>query len=329
MIRRPCIFKSLQKTTQNFIRCGLRILAILAITLPLIGANPSGSAQASPAKDEDLEFTMTAVPSATYVCVGQSMDIKVTISRRLVSQPGDTGPKFGNIQGITPNVKPVDPGVGTIAISETIPSPTNLHMETTVYTFKASQNPGKTTIQFYADIPDWYIGNVHWYAPGFEYNVKRDLLIDVRNCTYKVNMLQLLSMAGVMQVTGVADQNLLRVDSDTHFSSVTSLKTTTQILIPDPTCAILGGHVPGGFSLKIESTTVEYTIDVAGDRLYFNAVIAPYTVTSTDLCSGKSFTFPMGGSNPQPFLLPAVGGVITKRSIIASTTFIVERVAVP
>jgi len=330
MISKLYTFSGRHTTALSLTHGGLRILTALALALTLMGVNPSEYVQASPVGDEGdtFEFRMTAVPSATFVCVGQPLDIKVTISRFLVSQPGDTGPAFGIIQGVSPDVKPVDQSVGTIAISATIQNSTNNHPETTIYTFKASQNPGKTTINFFANIPIWWDGTRKYISETSQYHAERDLEIDVRKCTYKVNMVQKLSWQG-LSITGVADQTLLRTDSDTHFSGGANHKTLAQFMVPDAVCPFLGGHTTGGISMKIENTTAEYTIDVAGDRLYFTSTLAPYSVTTTDLCSGKSISFPMGGSNPQPYILPVGGGVIVKRSIIASTTFTVERVAIP
>jgi hypothetical protein len=81
--------------------------------------------------------------------------------------------------------------------------------------------------------------------------------------------------------------------------------------------------------MQITNTIVEYSIDVVGDKLYFNPVIDPHTVTVTESCNGNSFSMPMGGSNPQPFILPVGGGVINIRSAFSVTTFTVERVSVP
>jgi hypothetical protein len=89
---------------QNLTRFGLRILAALALLL--VGANPSGSAQAAPGSGNFVIFLVTAIPSADYVCTGDYIYFTVTISKQLISRPGDTGSRFGVLVSILKVLSP-------------------------------------------------------------------------------------------------------------------------------------------------------------------------------------------------------------------------------
>jgi hypothetical protein len=329
MIGRTCLFIGVHHISQNFTRNGLRILAVLALALTLTGTSPSRSVQASPAAQGSgqFAFVMQAFPSANFVCVGQTMTIRVSIFVQVDVAPGATQPGLAAIRGnlVTANVRD---GSGTIMPAEgRISSPNELVPGSVTFTFKAGSSPGRTTLEFKSQVSSFFLHRV--VEMNTTQNVGTTATIDVRNCTYKVNMLQLMSLARTLVVTGVADEAILGAETDARFRGSTSLRTSAQSQIQLKFCAISGGYIPGGIEIKVDNSTVDYTIDVTGDRLYFNAVIAPHTITSTDPCSGRSFSFPMGGSNPQPFILPVGGGVIVIRSPFSVTTFIIERVATP
>ena len=323
MIGRFCTFENWHTTTQNLTRRGVRIMATLALTFVMVGANPSSSAQAAPDNDGSFTFIMTAVPSAEYVCIGQTMDINVKISRLLDSQPGDTGPKFNDIQGVIPNVKPIDPSIGTIKITGKYFNTKNHHVETTIFTFRASNNPGTTTIQFYADIPKYWDGNVLNYAPDFGYKAKRDLQIDVRNCTYKVLLITTAPVPGIGLWVASPEEIRLQETSSNQFSGTTHW----NLIYNDFNtmgCPITGTSTPNN---------VEYKVHLNGERLYLDYTIDEFTATVTAHCDDPE------QGNPPPIIhaspagtgtvsVPSQGGGIeVPAGLGGSYLFIITRVS--
>jgi len=296
-------FIGCHKNTQRKTRRGVRILAILALTFVMVGANPSSSAQAAPAR-EGFTYVMTAVPSTEYICVGQTMDINVKISLLLVSQPGDTGPKFGDIHGVTPNVNPIDPSVGTIAISGTLLNPTNLQVETTIFTFRASKNPGTTTIQFYADIPPYWNGDEANYAISVGYHVKRDLQIEVRNCKYSVEIYFNSTVAGLVNWFGTNETTSMQAETDTHFTNLTGYQITEHWLFDtnEVGCDLTAAAAP---------TEVSFSGDLVNESFYLTFTIQKATMNRAagggNNC-GFSFSADFPGSTTT-VKFPSQGGV--------------------
>ncbi|HEX7620720.1 MAG TPA: hypothetical protein VF359_05920 [Anaerolineales bacterium] len=301
-------------------------------------SNPSLSAHAAPVSDDGGSFTfaMIAVPSAMYVCTGQTMTFSVTIYRQLIPQPGDTGLKFGNIQGVVPKVKPFDPNFGKIALTGSIVSPTNHKLETTEWTFTAGNNPGKMNIQFYADIPDYWMGNIENSHSGITYNVETNAPVDVRNCGYKVNIIFVGNIPDMLSWVASADEIRLTKDSETHFSGSAPYHQLEKILVHDHGYGpgiILCNKKPlklGHWSGTISPTTVDYKADLAKDKLYLTVAIQQYINTATESCFGNSSTFGEGLSmTPTVLFFPLQGGVEVIEGTYGTYMVIVDRMVDP
>ena len=194
------------------------------LALLLAGSNLSMLAQAAPASDW-YTFIMNAVPSANYVCVDQTMIFTVSISRLLTSQPGDTGPRFDNIQGVMVEAGVADEDIGQISPPLKWVGASSLKPDTAEFTFKAGKNPGRILVTFKSSFTEFWTasrqGAVTW-AGGM--NADQSAPVEVRYCGYKVNMILLQTIPEILQVTGTADEVKLNAVSDTKFSGRTNVK---------------------------------------------------------------------------------------------------------
>src|SRR5450759_5322833 len=145
MIGRLCLLESWQKATQNLIRRGVRIVAILALTFVLAGANPLSSAQAAPAID-NYDYVVTAIPSANPICTGQSTLIRVSLSRQLQFGLGDAAPVMvsrAEVAALSNN------NVGTITPDRMfIGHPSTFDPNSVLFRFTARDDPGVAEIRF-------------------------------------------------------------------------------------------------------------------------------------------------------------------------------------
>jgi hypothetical protein len=251
-------------------RTGQRIIAALALVFVMVGANPPWSVQAAPANDY-LGFVMTAVPSAEYVCVGQSMTFDVKISRQLIPHPGDTGPKFDDVGGVLIEAAGAE-NLGRTVFYGTMASN---HLPPSVYyfEFKAGTKPGKSQIHFQAMVPasHGYTGQV---TNSGRVHVDTFVPVDVRKCGYNVEMLFLEPMYGYGLLTGTANQVYLEQTSATHFKGFTELDMAYNF------SRGIGCPITG----QISSVLLDYSADLAGDTLYLNfsfpSLKATVTLTS-------------------------------------------------
>jgi hypothetical protein len=330
MIEKFSNFEEWRKAGLHLTRCCIRVLSILTLTFIAIGANPSSLVQAAHANGY-FNFLPVIIPSAAYVCVDQTITLKVQILVQLNNEAGDTGVRFGEVRGSIVTADILAGGGSITPASGRLGDPRDLNPNSATFTFKAGGMPGSTKFLFHSRVSSFYLGNGPLQENA---NDNRDVVghaeIDVRRCSYKVNMLQVLSIAGVMQVIGTADEIELTADSATHFSGNTRLSFATQIFLQNLQCAVLGGWKPGGITLTVTNSNVTYTADLTGDTLYLTPAVQPYTATSIEKCSGFSFTTPSGNSSqPVTLKFPSSGGVALIQSPRAVTTIIVERVSVP
>jgi len=307
--------------TQNLTHFGGRILAILTLTFVLVGANPSSSARAAQASDGFI-FVMTAVPSAEYVCTGETMKFRVSISRQLSSKPGDTKPEFDMISGVKVDATVADTSIGNIAQdfryrrsqnpSIDYGAPQVYYPDIATFTFTAGKNPGKTSIKFWSDfsrfwvaegLPEEYIRNlkntVHVEPPS-------PVQVDVRKCFYKVMLIAQKTMNGLVSWNGTGYETPLNMDSSTHFSGTTEFFITEHWLFdPDDVgCSITSAVAPT--SVLYEAVLSEGTLDLT------------FTIQKATINREGSGSKNCGFSFPAEFAsytdtvkLPSQGGVIS------------------
>lgn len=323
MIKRLCMLGGYYKRTQNMTRSGLKIISALALALTLIGANPSGSAQAAPGSANFFNFLVAAIPSADYVCTGEYMSFTVSISKQLISRPGDTGSRFGEIRDVyvVPHIGDTNV-VSTIDTyvkigSETFNSPTSARVW-----FKAGLNPGRTTLQFSSDISHFFMGNYEQIYENAHDHAESPLLpIEVRDCGYKVLTLYQQPAGEFGVLTGTTTEIQLDKVSPTHFVGTTDFPLAFSNLF-------VYGCL---FKVLIELPMVAFSADLLGERgerLVLNITFQKYKITSstTGKCdtgvsqSGES----IGGT--WPVIFPAEGGVRTYYTPYSTYLIIVTRV---
>jgi len=205
MIRRFCTLAVRHATALNLARGGLRILAVLALALTLLGASPSGSARAAPAY-ATYHFVMNAVPSAAYVCAGGSMTFKVSISVQLENQPGDTAPNFGRIRGgwVFSNLVSGD---GVINPSSNFwTSSEEIAPDSANFSFSAGNTPGTTTVSFESFVSEFWLGAGNYMEEGEPQHVSTTAEIEVRNCGYRIDFF-LLEAPGLKTSGGLNCQS--------------------------------------------------------------------------------------------------------------------------
>jgi hypothetical protein len=320
MSGRLCMLEGWQKTMLHLTLSGFRILAALALVFVMAGVNPSWSAQAAPA-NEGFSLIMNVVPSAEYVCTGQKMTFKVSISVQINARPGDTSPRFDEIQGSMVNAEVLS-GDGSITPDQSfIGNPSSLNPNSVSFTFTAGQNPGMTRLGFKADISAFWRGSGHVVQNQRTVTVGSGPYVDVRKCNYKVEMLFLEPMAGLGLISGTAEEIGLEQISDTQFNGGTDLNMAYNFS-PGLGCPITG---------KIDTVILDYAADLTGETLYINfsfpSLKATITTTSCgDLPMTQSQsveTAPGSGT----VTVPSTGGLGVLSTPYWTYMFIVTRVS--
>jgi hypothetical protein len=301
-------------------RCGFRILASLTLVLVMVGINPSWSAQAAPA-NQGFTFIPNVVPSAEYVCTGQTMTFKVSILVQLYPRPGDTYPRFDEVQGSMVKAEVLD-GDGSLTPDESyIGNPTTLNPNSVTFTFKAGDNPGRTRLGFKADISTFWRGSGRVIQNENTVTVGTDSYVDVRNCSYKVEMLFMEPMAGIGLITGTANEIGLEQISATQFNGGNDLNFSFNFR-PGLGCPI---------TAKIDTVILDYSADLAGETLYLNFSFPSLKgeITSTgcgDLptTQSQSVVTPPGAGTVS---VPSTGGVGVLSTPYWTYMFIVTKVS--
>lgn len=322
MINRLRWFVDWHKSMQNLTRFGLRILAALALLL--VGANPSGSAQAAPGSPNFFTFLVNAIPSADYVCTGEYMYFTVSISKQLISRPGDTGSRLGEIRdvyvvphiGDTDVISTIDTAVqiGSAAVN----SPTSARLW-----FKAGLNPGRTTLQFSSDISHFFMGNYEQIYENAHDHAESPLLpIEVRDCGYKVLTIFQMPAGEFGMLTATTTEIQLDKVSRTHFVGTTDFPLAYSNLF------VYGCW----FKVLVELPMVAYSADLLGERgerLVLNFTVQKYKITSsaTGVCdTGVSQSYETSPGT-WPVIFPAEGGVRTYYTPYWTYLIIVTRVS--
>lgn len=319
MIRRFCTLEDRHATTMNLTRGGLRILTALALAFVLGGADPSGSAQAAPAYSP-YPFNMVVVPSALYVCENESMTFKVSIEVQLQNQPGDTSGRFRRVQGSMVNAELVAGGKSITPSQSFIGNPGSLDPYSVTFTFKAGNAAQITHLRFSAEISTFWYNNSPVLENGRTQSITKAVDIEIRKCSYKVEMLFQEPMPGMGLITGMAHEVRLNRVSDTHFSGDTIFYLTVNIR-PGLGCPLTAEVLP---------VRLDYSADLAGDRLYLNVHFASFkgTVTMTscgDLPTTQTLPIdtPPGSATVS---VPSAGGLGVLSTPYWTYLFIVTRV---
>jgi hypothetical protein len=326
MIGRLCTSEGWHKTKLTLTRGGFRILAALALALTSAGANPSGSAQAAPISNVDLQFFITVIPSADYVCVNESMTFKVKvwavpIDAPLIGpdEPGyDPDNEIFDLTNVDVHGEALDMSIGVIEPGSLRIGSQSAHKFSAQFTFTAFGKPGETQVFFDSTIPRNRAGGIRTPGEGQTIYVYNDnTRVEVRNCSYKVEML--FQDYQTSALTGTAKEVSLNRVSDTHFSGTTYFNLTYNFK-PGEGCPITS---------QISPVKVDYSADLAGEKLDLTVNYGSMKVTITATTCGD---LPQTGSQsvetpPVSFTLsvPSKGGVGVLSSPYWRYLFIVTR----
>lgn len=299
MPRRPGPISHIKTNLQKESRRGFRILAMLVLVFTLIGASPSRVAQATPVIGR-IRFDMNVKPSKMVVCVNESIPIRVSVHRIASSRPG-SGTNDRRVSGVGIKATSADMSMGTITPNRLVVGDFYSEPGVAEFTFKAGENPGTAYLYFEGTV------NNYWYFPtdvllnAGGYHVARPLQLEVKKCTYKINVMFQEEFPNVMAWTGWADPIRLTADSPTQFSGTTAFFYSQRLLLQMPTCNL---------SISVMPTTINYQADLVGDWLNFSITIQNTTNTVTAPCVGA---MGMGelGTRMIDDSVPEGGGVVT------------------
>jgi hypothetical protein len=266
---------------------------------------------------------MIAVPSAAYVCTGESITFKVSISVQLESQPGDTAPNFGRIRGGWVFSERVS-GEGVInPTSNFFTSSEEIAPDSANFSFSADDSPGTTTVSFWSDVSEFWLGAGNYMEEGEPQHVSTTANIEVRKCGYKVLLITTAPAPPVGLWVASPDEIRLQETSSKQFSGSTHWK------------LIFNDFKTLGCPLTATSTpnNVEYKAHLNGQRLYLDYTIQEFTPTVTVKCPDPeqgnpppiSYKVPAGTGTVS---VPSQGGVIAvPAGLGGSFLFIITRVS--
>ena len=317
MKRRFYALEGWREIMQNLTRGGFRILAALALALTLLGANPSSLAQAAPAYAH-YHFVMIAVPSAAYVCTGESMTFKVSISVQLESQPGDTAPNFGRIRGGWVFSERVS-GEGVInPTSNLFTTPEEIAPDSANFSFSAGDSPGTTTLKFESFVSEFWLGAGNYMEEGKPELVSTTANIEVRKCGYKVLMSSQAPVPGIGLWIGSTIEHRLIETTPKHFG----FETDWNVFYIDYNlwgCPFTGTITPD---------TVKYEAHVDKGRLYLDFTIQEFTETITAHCKdGPAPIIYKSPAGTGTVSVPSQGGVATYSTPGGGYLFVITRVS--
>ena len=306
MIGRHFKLENWRKATQNLTRYGVRIIAIFALAFVLSGAFPSSSAQADLTWN-DYDFVMNAVPSTNPICTGQSVIIKVSLSRQLKPEFGITPPQSvteadvaalsnNNVGTITPTTSFIGhPLVNAYQLFKG-GHPSAFDPDTVMFRFTANDKPGVADIRFRFIISSIF-GRI---------TVDKIFQWGVDNCAYKVLMILQAPLPSLGLLTMTPDEIKLEKTSSGHYSGATDLKLRYS-----------DNNVFGcPISLTTTPSQVEYKAHLDNEMLYLDFTIQEFTETVTAKCDDPE------QGNPPPIIytiptstatvkVPSEGGVTT------------------
>jgi len=306
MIGRHTKLENWHKATQNLTRYGVRILVILALAFVLGGAFPSSSAQAALPYD-DYDFVMTAFPSTNPICTGQSVIIKVSLSRQLKIGLGKSSPesvKRAEVAALSNN------NIGTITPTTMfIGHPSAFNPDTVMFRFTANDKPGVADIRF------------RFYLSSDLGRITVDKIFQwvVDNCAYKVLMILQAPLPSLGLLTMTPDEIKLEKTSSGHYSGATDLKLKYS-----------DNNVFGcPFSLTTTPSLVEYKAHLDNEMLYLDFSIQEFTETVTANCGEGSpppiiYTIPTSTATVK---VPSEGGVTTYSTPLGDYLFVVTLVS--
>jgi len=304
MIGRLCTLKDWHKIRQNLARRGIKILAIFVFASTLMGANPSSSVQAAPAY-ANYHFVMIAVPSAAYVCTGQTMTFKVGISVQLETQPGDTAPNFGHIRGGWVFAD-VESGDGKITPeSNFFDSPEEIAPDSATFTFKAGENPGTTTLKFESFVSEFWYGTGNYMEEGEPQHVSTTSNIEVRKCRYSVEIIAQSTIAGLVNWVGTNDTTTMHAETDTHFTLLTGYQITEHWLFDT-------AEVGCNLTATAAPTEVDFSGDLVNESFYLTFTLQKATM-NREGGGGKNCGFSFSADFPgstATVKFPTQGGVM-------------------
>jgi len=323
MHRRLSSFIGWRKTSQKLTHLGLRVLSILSLAFGFVGANPASDVQAAPDR-EGFTFVMNAVPSAKYVCTGESMTFKVSISIQLENQPGDTAPKFGHIRGawIFADLVRGEGGGGISPSDSFFGSSEEIAPDSATFKFTADDYPGTKTLRFTSSVGEFWLGSGN-YNQDTPQDISTTAKIEVRNCGYKVLLISIAPVPGMGLWVSSPKEIRLQETSSKQFSS----STDWNLIYND--FNTMGCPV----TTKVTPNKVEYQAHLNGERLYLDYTIQEFTETVTIICPGPElgnpppiiFTVPAGTGTVS---VPSQGGVIAvPAGLGGSHFFIITRVS--
>jgi hypothetical protein len=320
MIGKFSSFEEWRKAGLHLTRCGLRILTIAALTFVLIGATPADSAQAA-----NYQFNMVIIPSTKYVCENESMTFKVSIEIQLANEPGDTNARFRKVQGSMVNAE-VAAGAKSITPSKSfIGDPGTFDPYSVTFTFNAGNAAQTTHLNFSTEISEFWYGNSPVRENCRTQRITKNVDIEIRKCSYKVEMLFMEPMYGFGLLSGIAKEvslNQFRTqDSDNHFSGITDLNLIYNFK-PGLGCPITG---------QISPVEFYYTGDLVGGRLYLNFSFPSLKATITLTSCGDLPTTTTQSVETHPgsgtVSVSSEGGLATLSTPYWTYMFIVTRVS--
>lgn len=313
MMRRSCTLASDHMTAPYLMRGGLKILTALALAFVLAGASPSSLAQAAPAS-ETINFDFTVIPSAKFVCANDSMTFRVFMVRRITSSNPDIPPRLKKIPGTPIDATVADRSIGTITPDRLETGSGTYEPGVAEFTFTAGENPGQTNIFFEGlVIPGWFGEKL-----AKELYINKTVQVEVRKCGYKAELIQQHMAQYDYGWIAKGDEIKLNADSTKHFSGTTDFKYSYDIPEWAKIC-LVATNTP---------TTVDYSVDQVGDKLYFTYTISAHSTTASAPCIGYSQTVETP-SLSGTVLLPSTGDVALIELPFTLNIIIVERVEDP
>ena len=325
---RLCTSEEGHKTKHPWTRDGFGILVTLAFTLTLLGANPSSLVHAAPASNVDLQFFITVIPSADYVCVNESMTFKVKVWAVPIDAPliGPDEPGYDpdndifDLTNVNVHGEALDTSIGVIEPGSLRIGSQSARTFSAQFTFTAFGNPGETEVFFNSSIPRNRAGGIRTPGEGQTIYVYNDnTRVEVRNCSYKVEML--FQDYQTSALTGTAEEVSLNRVSDTHFSGTTYFNLAYNFE-PGMGCPI---------TAEISPVKVVYSADLDGEKLDLTVNYGSMKATVTSTSCGD---LPQTGSQsvetqPGSFTLsiPSKGGLGVLSSPYWRYLFIVTRVS--
>jgi hypothetical protein len=263
-------------------------------------------------------FLMVAVPSANYVCTGETMTLSISINRLLPSRPGDTNPTFDKISAVMVNAVVNDENVGKLTSNNAVIGWTRAKPDTAEFTFKAGNNPGRTKIDFKSSFSEFWTaseGMKSWLPTTAD----RSAYVEVRKCTYKVDMIFQEWMPYMGTITGAVDSITLNAEEPTKFTGATNFKLAYNFLAPLK-CVIA----------QISPVNVDYKARLVEEDLYIT-----FTIHTLNLTVNMNRCYKDGGISSYSFnggdmtvMLPRQGGIaVVKNLPYWHYIFIVTRVS--